>query len=323
MADDRRWPTMTRIEALIVTARLGSWERAAEQLGGKDGRQPWRLVRQLAEYVYGSDPPELFERIPKDQSESEQELRLTPAGKVVYERAQALYQAACALRDLSPSKTGPLSLGCFPAHVRWVAGLLDEVELKLLDVDDRYRRQGGRLLIDMLHARSRDVVIAGEQDASSHVESLPIYDWHMVVVTRRRNGQARAGAVRLTELAGEPLLLSPSGHSSRDRLFEAFDASGLQPMLRHESRNTEALLAMADAGCGSAVLPCDAVWPSHARRLIRPLFEPAISGRHALHWRLGDEKRDDRVARLIDVARRHATVGQPCPNCRPRKLSEG
>ncbi|WP_179284162.1 LysR family transcriptional regulator [Bordetella genomosp. 10] len=94
---------------------------------------------------------------------------------------------------------------------------------------------------------------------------------HRDAATRRRGG------ISMRELAGMPLLLHKSGTTSRFLLEEALQGSNARLNSKYECTQGQTLVAMAEAGLGTAILPRSVIKGNRtpATRAVR-IVEPEI-----------------------------------------------
>jgi DNA-binding transcriptional LysR family regulator len=106
-------------------------------------------------------------------------------------------------------------------------------------------------------------------------------EWWLTVVSSKPEFDSLA-RIMPNDLAGEPLILSPPDHTSRQLVEHHFRRAGLIPRVIHETRSTEVELALVRAGYGTAILPSDALQqtPSEAGIFI----SPQTGGNHSLFW---------------------------------------
>jgi DNA-binding transcriptional LysR family regulator len=302
-----QWTTIRRVEAFCAVADTRGWKQASARLSpGKkpQNRIAWHLVEEFARDLRPDNPPALFETVPIDErADTNQSVRLSPDGQAVLPFARELLAAARSLRWLLRERVAPLRLGCYPAHLRKVVAPLlaaEEAQLDIVAADDALRVDGGKALFQMLADHQVDVVIAPLRQ-EPHLASCPLYRWELRVVIPKRFPLADAsGPVDVSDLVGLPVLVSPPTHTSRQITERVFRGAGLTLEPRYENPSTESLLAYVDAGLGVAILPEDSLWPSRATRVERP-FAPNEALMHALHWRAGEERHDQRLQKLLAV----------------------
>jgi DNA-binding transcriptional LysR family regulator len=312
---ERTSTTRLRVEAFCATADTLSYAKAARRmkaLGMGTGRtdRVWRLVEELETDLFASTGPstKLFRRATSaERASPSDQLALTDLGQRVRPQLTELRHAYQRLFEIARPATDPLRVGCYPAHVRsFVAELLahSKAALTISEVDDQFRADQGHTLLDSLVASTNDLVIAPRSDRPEF-DHLDLYRWRLVAVGAKRRLEQPSQPATPDGLSDHDLLLSPDGHGSSQYVREAFLQAGCDLRIRHQSPNTESLLAMADAGLGVAILPSDAVWPSGGRWIV-PFESLKWSGTYALHWMRGQENIDRRLFEVLKPSRRIA-----------------
>lgn len=75
-----------------------------------------------------------------------------------------------------------------------------------------------------------------------------------VIAARGRLGKAKR-ALRLEDLASEPLILYERGSTGRQHVLDAFNERGLVPRVSLETTSTETVVSMVEAGLGLSIVP--------------------------------------------------------------------
>ncbi|HXF98508.1 MAG TPA: LysR family transcriptional regulator [Gaiellaceae bacterium] len=245
-----------RLRSFVAVARAGTYSAAARQLHLS---QPalWKQVQALEREL----GVRLFERHGR-------RVRATWEGRQLLERCDALVRAADELSalagELRAGRTGLVTVSCLPPHVaRFLAGVLAEFRPKNPGIAVRLREPaGGDPLADLAAGAADLAVGTGRSDGR---DSFVLYRVRTVVVSPPKHRLARRTQLDVSELRGEPLLLAPAGFRSRVQLEAACGAAGFEPLIVHESSSPAALLALAQAGMGLAVLSDDALPPRRAQ----------------------------------------------------------
>lgn len=214
------------------------------------------LSRQIAglEAEFGF---ELFERVGR-------RLRLTARGEQLLGDCRSLLACAGALReraqalgrgDIKVLKVAASALtieGAFPTFLERYAESVAGVELMLIERDDP--------------AEHLSMLERGEVHLSVNVvNSLKIDDerfaryvlprFHVAAVCARSRAIERSGAIDIRQLARHPLLLLNASFATRSIFDAACRLAGVTPNALVESRSVHALLALAEAGRGVAIVP--------------------------------------------------------------------
>jgi len=276
------------LEAFVAVARTGNITRAAEGLFLTQPALSARLQsleREVGEQLFVRD---------------RRGARLTDLGQAYLPHALRALQAAedgqRHLEALRRGSEGELVIGGAPAVSTYV----------LPAVLKRFRSEYPGISISVRTGHSEEVlalvisraVQVGLVRALEHpdVESIPIYEDELVLVTHPAHAFARRGAVRLREIAGEQLILFDRTSSYHGLTSALFREAGVVPRSLLELDNVEAAKKMVEAGLGVALLP-------------RIALEAELAGRRLREVRV----RDVAPVRRPVVALRARDAGPPAP----------
>jgi DNA-binding transcriptional LysR family regulator len=136
----------------------------------------------------------------------------------------------------------------------------------------------GRLARGDIHLAQ--VVARSIPAEAQYLTRFPLQPTDMLAASHPRAALGRDGRINIAELASRPLLQITSDFAIR-RLFDATcRAAGFEPDVVLESRAPHALLALAEAGHGVAIIPCALRTHHYRLRIVRithngqPLREP-------------------------------------------------
>ena len=218
--------------------------------------------------------------------------RLTPAGEVVYRRAQTILAEGEDLRaeleELRGLKEGTLRLGLpligsNTLFARWFA--------------DFRRRYPGIELQLMEHGSKRleELVLAGELDFAASL--LPVSDEFEWQELRREpidallaidHPLATRSQLTFADLAEEPFVLFGAGFALNPIILQACRQSGFTPRIAAQSSQVEFIVELVAAKLGIAFLPrMIAEQRPHPQTRRLPLHGPEIFWHIALIWRRG------------------------------------
>ncbi|MTJ79580.1 MAG: LysR family transcriptional regulator [Telmatospirillum sp.] len=209
---------------------------------------------------------------------------LTAAGDVVYRRAVAMLaerdHMLAELAALKGLEEGRLRLGLPP--------LGSSILFAPLVAEFRARHPG--IAIELLeHGSSRleEALLAGEVELA--VSLLPVgdqLDWQAVcdepLVALLPPGHRLCGraSVRLTDLAGSPLILFESGFALNGLIDSACRRRGFIPREAARSGQADFIIALVAAGMGVALLP-----RLNVEQRVRPPVHAALLDETDLRWR--------------------------------------
>ena len=255
------------LTALVAVGREGSFSRAAESLGYTQSavsQQIHRLEREVGHALIerpGGPRPVL----------------LTGAGRVLSDHAEAILarmaSARADLDALADGTAGALRIGCYQSvGVRILPRLLSafhrawpDVRIELTEAED-----DGELLgaVERGELDLTFVVYPMPPGPFAHVELM--VDPYVVATQREHALGSAAGPVRLSELAGVPLVTY-----AHMREVHAIENRLGRPELAHQvvlrSNDNGTILGLAAEGVGAAVVSWLSVDPGRPEISVRPL----------------------------------------------------
>jgi DNA-binding transcriptional LysR family regulator len=190
------------------------------------------------------------------------------------ERAQRLRRADTGI--LKVATTPQTMEGVFSAFLHRYAERRPNVQVKLIEAV-------GPSLLDKLERGDVHLSICLMQTIQTDdhpFDSYPLPPMEFFAASHTSLALGTAGSIDIAKLAPYPLLLLDSSSVIRGTFNAACRLAGLKPNILVESRSPQALLALAEAGHGVAIVP--SVLPTHRYRLRvvrimhrrRPLREP-------------------------------------------------
>ena len=219
-------------------------------------------------------------------------VRPTPTGSRIVEQAQRVVEEAERIRELArqgkDQLTGPLRLGVIytvgPYLLPELIPILHRKAPKMpLEVEENLT---ANLEVLLGNGRLDAALIALPFDLPG-VEVLPLYDEPFTVAVPVSHAWAKRAAVKAEELAGEHVLLLPSGHCFSNQVAEACPEVERRGGEALQGNSLETIRNMVASGLGITVLPASADSPRYRSPLLRmvPFKAPAPSRRIALAWR--------------------------------------
>lgn len=275
-----------QVEAFLETVRLGSVTAAAASLFVTQPALTGRLNALEAEVG-----AQLLLR-------TRQGARLTEAGKAFLPYAQravrSIEEGRRALEDLDAGIAGELALGAAPAVSTYLLpGVLRRFAILHPNVRLTVRTGHSEEILDLV---LRDEVRLGLVRELRHpdIETTPLYEDEVVLVTDPRHRLAARGRVPVGELGLERLVLFDRTSSYHVLTSALFREAGVEPRGVIELDNIEAAKKMVEEGLGVALLPRIAIAAELASGALR---EVAIADAPAI--------------RRLTVAIRRRDAGMP------------
>jgi DNA-binding transcriptional LysR family regulator len=239
---------------------------------------------------------------------------LTDAGRVVFDRAQAILSALHSIEDevaeVGAVRRGHLRLGVPPMiGAAFFPAVLSDFRSAYPGVGLELREVGAR--------RVEALVIAGELEAGATVlptdaarfEAVPLMRDVLRAVVHPRSPLARRRSVALRDLEGIPFLQFSDDFALHGHVRDAARRAGVTLKVVSESSQWDFMAAMVAADVGVALLPrtiCRRL--DRAKVRILSLVEPELRWDLALIWQR-DRPLPPAARAFVDVVRRHAEPG--------------
>jgi LysR family transcriptional regulator, cyn operon transcriptional activator len=198
-------------------------------------------------------------------------LRLTSEGEDLLPRARRLLAEAQSLREraraLQSGQTGYIKIGATPPMIETVlAGFLATYRRRHPGIEIGVVEVGGAGLIARL--AHGEVHLAYVPVGDTRFSGRLLYPIQVIAVLPQAHALSRARSLDIAKLAGEPLLVLNRTFASRQWFDAACQTANVRPNVRLESSAPNAVLGLAEAGYGIAILPSMVRFP---RRGLRPV----------------------------------------------------
>ena len=262
------------LQTFVVVAEAGSIARAAARLNVS---QP-AASRQILALESELGVP-LFDRIGR-------RLHLTSEAEDLLRRSRHLLMEAelfgARARALKGGRTGILRIGATPMVIEaTLAPFLSRYRQRHPEVDVHLVEDGGLRLPSRLEHGDVHLALVVPDARFGHRLLYPVYN---VAVVSAKHRLRRHRALDVKNLADEPLLLLHRSFGSREWLEAACSVAHIRPRVVLESMAPHALLALAAAGYGVAVVPSTALVPSDLRAVPLVQREAPIGRWLTLAW---------------------------------------
>jgi len=268
---------LRQVRTFVTVAEVGTVCKAAERL---HVAQP-ALSRQIAN-LEDELGLKLFDRVGR-------RLRLTSEGEQLLNDCRGLLNYARALGEqaqvlrrgdvgvLRVSASPHLIEGIFPDFLRHYAARYPNVQVRLVDA-----AAGGEgfAMLERGEIHLMQTIVRAIAPAEQRFASHPLAPMEMLAACHPKLSLGAHGAVEIERLAPYPLLQATPDFAMRRNFDAACRLAGFTPNNVLESRAPHALLAMAEAGHGVAIIPSALRIHRYRVRVLRvtyrgkPLDEP-------------------------------------------------
>ncbi len=270
-----------RLEGFYWVARTGGYARAARAF-------PYPItqpaVHQQVKKLEGELGTTLFERVAKDR------MRLTPAGRQLYEFAGPFFQGLpSVVRTLQASTYGgdlhihadtQLLCDLLPPWVRRLQRKAPGVKVHLQEVASPD--------VEELLRGEADIIVSYLPQVPNSVATRRVGTLHGYVVVPRNHALAKRTRVSLKDLGDETFISYSPGLRAYDVQMRALQDHGVEPTRTISAGTQATILAFVEAGLGvTALATLDPAGPKgrgiKALQLAKPKFEiPVVAA-----WRRG------------------------------------
>ncbi|MEV8314178.1 LysR family transcriptional regulator [Streptomyces sp. NPDC059900] len=196
-------------------------------------------------------------------------VRLTPAGEILLSHTNAvlaqLERAEAELAAYSSGEAGTVTVASFATGIALVVGpALARLSSAAPGIRVRVQDAEGDASLPMVLDRQVDVAVAVEYRGAPGADDprltrVPLYAEPFDAVLPETHRLADAERVPLAELAKDAWIGPFAGNPCHDVVILACEAAGFQPLLEHWSDDFRAVVALASAGAGVALVPRSAL----------------------------------------------------------------
>ncbi|CAL9392568.1 LysR family transcriptional regulator [Streptomyces albus] len=196
-------------------------------------------------------------------------VRLTPAGEILLAHTHRvlaqLERAEAELAAYGSGAAGQVNLASFATGIGLVvAPALSRLARTAPGIRVRVRDAEGDESLPMVLDRETDVAVAVEYRGAPGADDprlwrVPLYAEPFDAVVPRGHRLAEAGRVPLAELAKDTWIGPFPGNPCHDVVVLACEHAGFEPRMEHFSDDFRAVVALASAGAGVALVPRSAL----------------------------------------------------------------
>ncbi|WP_328767001.1 LysR family transcriptional regulator [Streptomyces sp. NBC_00286] len=228
-------------------------------------------------------------------------IRLTATGEILLDHANTilaqLERAEAELAAYTSGAAGEVTVASFATGIALVlAPAIAQLADTAPGIRIRVRDAEGDESLPMVLDGEADVAVAVEyrgapREDDQRLARVPLYSEAFDAVLPVGHRLAGAGKVRVADLADEPWIGPYPGNPCHDVVMLACEYAGFQPRLQHSSDDFRAVVALAGAGAGVALVPRSALRGTELTGVvIRPLDDVAVTRRVFATVRRGAEE---------------------------------
>lgn len=208
-------------------------------------------IRQLEEELGVT----LFER-------SRHKVRLTPAGKAFYEKAQSILQqagqAVTEARQVARGEAGTIRIGFVStAAIRVLPDVVKKLQAQEPSADVEWSELAAGEQIDGLYREQLDIGFVHAKLSRDVLKTMVVARDRLVAAVPASCQLAGCRRVDLKELASWPAIM-PAGHSTSgffEQVRLAYQMAGVRPERVHYTRLLQTGLLLVAAGVGVSLVP--------------------------------------------------------------------
>ncbi|HEY9827613.1 MAG TPA: LysR substrate-binding domain-containing protein [Stenomitos sp.] len=238
--------TFHQLKVFEVTARRGSFTRAAEELFLT---QPTVSI-QMKQLTKAVGLP-LFEQVGK-------RLYLTEAGRELLDTCQDIFerlsQFEMTISDLQGLKKGQLRISVITTAKYVIPRLLGPFCQKYPGIDVALIVTNHEHILERLRENLDDLYIPSQVPDNMDVHCHPFLDNPLVVLAPRTHPLAQESHIPLERLNGESFIMREPGSGTRQAVEQLFDANNIEIKVRLELGSNEAIKQAVAGGLGISVL---------------------------------------------------------------------
>ena len=228
-------------------------------------------------------------------------IRLTATGEILLGHANVilaqLERAGAELAAYTSGAAGEVTIASFATGITLVlAPAIAELARTAPGIRIRVRDTEGDESLPMVLDGEAEVAVAVEyrgapREDDERLVRVPLYSEAFDAVLPLGHRLAGAGQLRVADLADEPWIGPYPGNPCHDVVVLACEYAGFQPRLQHSSDDFRAVVALAGAGAGVALVPRSALWGTELTGVVvRPLDDVTVTRRVFATVRRGAEQ---------------------------------
>lgn len=189
-------------------------------------------------------------------------LQLTPAGEALYVHAKRILSDHAAAREAVAAVThleqGRVRIGATPSTATsLVPPVLAQFHARHPGIDIELHEAGSRDLVQLLGRGDLDLalVVTPLHTADPALATTPLLNEDLVLAVRKTHPLAAKNKITVRDLAGIPLVMFRRGYDLRAVVLDECRRANVQPTISIDGGEMNAVLRLAAAGLGAAVVP--------------------------------------------------------------------
>lgn len=263
------------LEYFVTVAEELNFTRAAERL--HMSQPPLSTQIRMLEQDLGAT---LFVR-------GKRHLQLTPAGSLLFSRAQAILNLSdttrSELRALNGELSGTLRLSIVEGRAPYVAArLMMDFHKKYPEVKYRLWNGSSDDVLENMNKGLSDLSIIAAPYDREHLEGLLVTREPWVAILPASHPLARKPTIKVADLEGQPLII-PQRKSRIEAISRWFAQAGIQPQVLCEMSSYLDAVALAEQNAGIGIFPQTTYSPNPLIQT-RLIVEPAKIAEYYLVW---------------------------------------
>lgn len=237
-------------------------------------------------------------------------VRLTPAGRIVLEAAEAalgaLHEAARRVREEQDPERGRLVLACGDTvALHLLPAVIGEFRARHPRAEVAVRNLSSREIVDLVLTREADLGIVTRPawvDPALWIRRLLPDPLRLALPPGHR---LASGIADLSALAGEPAVLLARSTETRGLIEQALSAAGVTLSVALESGNLEVVKAYVASGLGLSLIPEMALTPEDRKRMVVLPLPASVPARQISVVRRRDRVPGALAASLLALLAKH------------------
>jgi DNA-binding transcriptional LysR family regulator len=195
----------------------------------------------------------LFDRVGRNVQLTEAGESLLPHARAVMAQVEA---ARAEMAERIGLRKGRATVGAPPTvGTQLLPAALATFNKRYPGIELRLHESGVQTLLDLLETGLTDVAVVTLPVDDENLTVVPIFTEEMVVAVWRGHHLAERSEVAISELRGEPWVLSPENYELREAALVACERAGFTPRVVLDGGETDTLLHFVAAGMGVALVP--------------------------------------------------------------------